>query len=122
MSLGPTEGWFRIRPNEYRSSVWYELLMIGLAEGDVVLTFVQAILFGLYLASLAHCLRWQLVNDEGWRLRTKINWAMLIIAILLFLVLTIDLAIRLHLTIDAVQGDARYFKSPGFAVVSDSVN
>ncbi|KIL60085.1 hypothetical protein M378DRAFT_130858 [Amanita muscaria Koide BX008] len=52
--------------------------MIGLAEGDVVSIFVQAILFGLYLASLAHCLRWQLVDDEGWRLRTKINWAMLI--------------------------------------------
>ncbi|KAM6502577.1 hypothetical protein JOM56_002554 [Amanita muscaria] len=90
--------------------------MIGLAEGDVVAIFVQAILFGLYLASLAHCLRWQLVDDEGWRLRTKINWAMLIIAIFLFLLLTIDLAIRLYLTIAAVQGDTQYFKFPGVAV------
>ncbi|KAM6502913.1 hypothetical protein JOM56_002890 [Amanita muscaria] len=86
--------------------------MIGLVEGNVFATFLQAILFGLYLASLAHCLRWQILDDEGWRLRKKISWAMLIVAVLLFLFSTIDLAISLYMTIAAVQGDIRSYSYP----------
>ena len=43
----------------------------------VICIFVIGILFGLYLASFAHCLRWLIFQDGGWKIRKKINWVML---------------------------------------------
>ena len=53
---------------------------------------VQAILHGIYVATLLYCLRW-LVYDEKW-CRRKINWPMLITSVVVFLLSTVDLGIR----------------------------
>ena len=55
--------------------------------------FIQAILFGLYLATLVHYLRWLVFADEGWKSREKINKPMLIVAILLFALTFVAFAI-----------------------------
>ena len=62
--------------------------------------FVQTLLYGIYVTTLAHCFRWLLLDDEGWKLRQRINWPMLITSILLFLLLTTDLALALKFLID----------------------
>ena len=62
--------------------------------------FVQTLIYGIYITTLAHCLRWLLLDDEGWKSRRRINWFMLIISTLLFLLLTADLVLALKLLID----------------------
>ena len=64
-------------------------------QSKLYATFVQTLLYGIYVTTLAHCLRWLLLDDGGWKLRKKINWSMLIISILLFLLSTTDLALTL---------------------------
>jgi hypothetical protein len=54
-------------------------------QAFIVGAIVQALLYGLYLATLAHCLRWLLFDDEGWSRRKDINWRMLVIAVVIFL-------------------------------------
>ena len=63
-------------------------------------TFVQTLLYGTYVTTFAHCLRWLLLDDEGWKLRRRTNWSMLIISILLFLFSTADLALTLQLLVN----------------------
>jgi hypothetical protein len=52
---------------------------------------IQALLYGLYVATLAHCLRWLLFDDDGWSHRKDINWRMLIITVIIFLFSTASL-------------------------------
>ena len=63
-------------------------------------TVVQALMYGIYLTTFAHCLRWLLIDDEGWKLRRGINWHMLITSILLFLLSTTDLTLTIKALID----------------------
>ncbi|KAM6499143.1 hypothetical protein JOM56_004651 [Amanita muscaria] len=60
----------------------------------LVAAIVQAFLYGLYLVSLAHALRWLLYEEEGWSLRSrsKVNWPLSIITIILFVFSTMDVA------------------------------
>jgi hypothetical protein len=66
---------------------------------DVVLIslFTQAALYGLYVATLIHCLRWLLYTDDGWKQRDGVNRIMLTAAILIFLLSTINLGLLLGL-------------------------
>jgi len=73
-------------------------------EAEVIATFVQAILYGLYIATLAHCLRWIMYNDEGWQLRKTINWHLVSLTMLIFALSTADLGVLLQITIDDVVG------------------
>ena len=61
--------------------------------------FVQTLMYGMYVTTFAHCLRWLLLDDEGWKIRRRINWSMLIISILLFLLSTTALALTIQLLI-----------------------
>ena len=63
-------------------------------------TLSQTLSYGIYITTLAHCLRWLLLDDEGWNLRQRINWFMLTISIVLFLLLTTDLSLKLKFLID----------------------
>ncbi|KAM6492172.1 hypothetical protein JOM56_011896 [Amanita muscaria] len=50
-----------------------------------ILWFLQPTIFiGLYFASFIHCVRWLLFEDEGWRLRKKINWMLVTTTLLVF--------------------------------------
>jgi hypothetical protein len=73
-------------------------------ESEVIATFVQAILYGLYIATLAHGLRWIMYDDEGWKLRKIINWPLVALTLLIFALSTADLGVLLQITIDDVVG------------------
>ena len=78
--------------------------MVPESEAFVIPLFVQSVMFGSYVATLVHCLRWLLFDDEGWKMREKINWGMLIITILVFLFSTANLGISLQMTIGFFLG------------------
>ena len=88
--------------------------MPDLYQSFLCATFVQALLYGIYFTTLAHSLRWLLLDDEGWKVRRRINWFMLIISILLFLLSTTDLVLTLIVLINyndlsvAVHTSAEY--------------
>ena len=65
--------------------------------------FLQALLYGFYLATLFHCLRWLVYTDDGWKLRagSKINKLMLVVTVLLFFLSTINLGLSIRFEISA---------------------
>ena len=71
-------------------------------EESVIPLFAQVILYGLYVGTSGHCLRWLLFDDKDWNIRKKINWSMLAIGILLFILMTINLWTSLQLTVGPV--------------------
>jgi len=86
----------RVHPNHSQA------LMIPTSDAFLVTTLAQAVLYGLYLATFAQCLRWLLYDDGGWVLRTSknVNHVMLITAILIFAFTSVDtmVALRISLT------------------------
>ncbi len=65
--------------------------------------FSQAVLYGLYLPTFVHSLRWLLFDDEGLDVRKKISWQMLSITIIFFLFMTAVIGIQLQLTLGPAQ-------------------
>ena len=65
------------------------------AIAQLIQLFIQAALYGLYVATLIHCLRWLVYTDDGWKQRDGVNKLMLITTILIFLVSTVNLFLRL---------------------------
>ena len=61
---------------------------MNITESFVIELIVQALFYGLYVATLVHCLRWLLFDDEGWSHRKDINWPMLTTAVAIFLFTT----------------------------------
>ena len=61
--------------------------------------FPQSVLYGLYVGTSVHCVRWLLFDDGDWNVRKKINWTMLTTAIVLFILLTVNLWTSLQLTV-----------------------
>ena len=55
----------------------------------------QAIMYGFYVGTSVYCLRWLLLDDKDWNIRKKINWTMLSIAIVLFILMTVQVCVAL---------------------------
>ena len=91
--------------------------MIPSSAASIIALFVQAILFGMYIATLAHCLRWFMYEDEEWKLRKTTHWPLLVITILIFLLSTSYLAIRVHVTIATVINEKLAIDNSTFACV-----
>ena len=64
-------------------------------ELSLIALFTQATLYGLYVATLIHCLRWLIYTDDGWKQRDGVNKLMLITTVVIFLLSTVNLAISL---------------------------
>ncbi|PFH45017.1 hypothetical protein AMATHDRAFT_72070 [Amanita thiersii Skay4041] len=79
--------------------------MLSFLESVIVGTFVQGLLYGLYLATLMHAVRWLAFADEGWVLRKfrAINWPMLVITTLIFLMMTADLGLSFHVILYVIR-------------------
>ena len=71
-------------------------------EESFIPLIVQATMYGLYVGTSVHCLRWLLFDDNDWNIREKINWTMLTIGIVLFILMTINLWTALQLTVGPV--------------------
>ncbi|KAM6497493.1 hypothetical protein JOM56_007966 [Amanita muscaria] len=56
----------------------------------VIAAFMNTFLYGLYVATLAHCIRWLLFRYEGWKLRKQINIPLLVITIYSTIILTVN--------------------------------
>jgi hypothetical protein len=70
---------------------------------NVPYTFVSALFYGLYLSTVFHCLRWLVFADEGWKMRRRINWAMLSITIILWALSTLSKALDLRSSMIVVE-------------------
>ncbi|KAM6499105.1 hypothetical protein JOM56_004613 [Amanita muscaria] len=70
----------------------------------LIATIIQAVLYVLYLTSLAFALRWLLYKEEGWILRSRreVNWFLLTTAILLFAFSTGDIVISALLLLPSI--------------------
>ncbi|KAM6501663.1 hypothetical protein JOM56_001640 [Amanita muscaria] len=73
--------------------------MASVSEIGLAAVFTQAALFGLYTLTLLHCLRWLLYQDEGWKLRDRTRWLMLVTTLILFAFAVVDLAISIHMSL-----------------------
>ncbi|KAH7882637.1 hypothetical protein F5I97DRAFT_1931248 [Phlebopus sp. FC_14] len=90
---------------------------------QIVALFMECILYGVHLVTLAQCLRSLLWSDVENRLKRKINWRMLTVALLMGLIATLDVAFGLRHNLDAFV----YYTGPGgptteFAMISNWVN
>lgn len=56
----------------------------------VIAAFMNTFLYGLYVSTLAHCIRWLLFRYEGWKLRKQINIPLLLITIYSSIVVTVN--------------------------------
>ena len=65
------------------------------SETGLIFLFIQAIFYGLYIATLLHCLRWLIFTDGGWKPRDKVNKLMLTSSVLIFILSTMNLGIAL---------------------------
>ncbi|KAH9475516.1 hypothetical protein JR316_0012631 [Psilocybe cubensis] len=62
---------------------------------DVQAMFVVALIYGLYLSTLFHCLRWLIFTDEGWKARSRISWTLVTITIAIWVLSTISKVLQL---------------------------
>lgn len=64
-------------------------------EQEIGIAFAGAVIYGIYLLTFAQSLRWQLLTDEGWVIRRKPHWGMVIITISIFALTTSYLSLLL---------------------------
>ncbi|KAJ3981915.1 hypothetical protein F5890DRAFT_1532883 [Lentinula detonsa] len=78
-----------------------------------VALFMECILYGVYLVSLGYCLRALLLEpfEQGLQRKKHINWVMLMVALLLCLFATLNVAFGLRHNLDAFS----YYHGPGGA-------
>jgi hypothetical protein len=70
---------------------------------QIVALFMECIFYGAYLVTLGNCLRFLLFTTDrnGLSFKRKINWPMLVVALLLALFATLDVAFGLRHNLDA---------------------
>lgn len=94
----------------------------AISEAQLIALFVECILYGVFLVSLGHCLRALLFIREdvhqGLKIRTNINWKLFVIALLLCLFATLDIAFGLRHCLDAFI----YYDGPAEEEFNDSAN
>ncbi len=73
----------------------------------IVSVLVAGSATGVYLCTLAFCLRWLLFADQGWRIRKGINWILLTASLALFLLSSTHIIMAVKSTITTVQSDIR---------------
>ena len=71
----------------------------------LIATFVRAISYGLYSATLIHSLRWLLYTDEGWKVRSVSEFRVALgVTLLLFIFSTANIGLALKITLALVSG------------------
>ncbi|KIL61331.1 hypothetical protein M378DRAFT_166977 [Amanita muscaria Koide BX008] len=76
--------------------------MQGVAE-----LFVQALFYGLYISTFVNCLRWLLLENEGWKFRPykQMTWPFITITVTIFAIATADIAAAVRLTCARLLGE-----------------
>ncbi|KAJ3710889.1 hypothetical protein DFJ43DRAFT_1170417 [Lentinula guzmanii] len=88
-------------------------ITFDVTAAQIVGLFMECILYGVYLVSLGYCLRALLLDpfEQGLQRKKHINWVMLVVALLLCLFATLDVAFGLRHNLDAFS----YYHGPGGA-------
>lgn len=60
-----------------------------LQQSDAIM-FTIGILFGLYIITACFANRWLLFSDEGWKLKKRIHWLMVIMTNVLVVLIFVD--------------------------------
>ena len=76
-------------------------------EAQIVALFMEAVTYGVYVVTLAMCIRSLFWDRQG--LKTKINWAMVIVMVLMAIFSTLDVALGLRHNLDAFI----FYSGPG---------
>ncbi|EGO28969.1 hypothetical protein SERLADRAFT_456273 [Serpula lacrymans var. lacrymans S7.9] len=71
--------------------------------------YLKCIFYGIYLVTLVQCLFALLWSDSKQAMEPKIRWRLLVVAILLFIIATLDIACSLRFNIVAIV----YYTGPG---------
>ncbi|KAM6499911.1 hypothetical protein JOM56_005419 [Amanita muscaria] len=80
--------------------------MLTYVQRYVVAMITQALLYGIYLATLTQCFRWFIFTDEGWKPREKINSVTVALGtIFVFLMTTINMTTTLAYLIKFFRRD-----------------
>lgn len=74
------------------------------AEPTVIMSFAHTLLYGVYLTSLGHCLRWLVFDTEGRKLRPRIPWPTVALTFFLFILATGNVAVVLWTTLVVAEG------------------
>ncbi|KIL63306.1 hypothetical protein M378DRAFT_164594 [Amanita muscaria Koide BX008] len=77
---------------------------MNIAQARLVGLFIRAFLYGIYITILAHCLRWIFYEDEGWKLRRRVNGMMLTITMLVFALTTASFGVWHQIALLVVRG------------------
>ncbi|KAM6501490.1 hypothetical protein JOM56_004504 [Amanita muscaria] len=72
-------------------------------QPDAVACSVQTLLYGVYVVSFFHCLRWLVFDPEGRKFR---HWPMTIVTVALFVLMTLNVAAMFRLMLLALEGDS----------------
>jgi hypothetical protein len=75
-----------------------------MGKNMLITSIVQAILYGMYMMTVVHSLRWLLYEDRGWKLQA-VHWPMSIVTVLLFIFSTVDLGITLQIAFAVFAGE-----------------
>ena len=95
--------------------------MSALSDVAFIPLIAEAVLYGLYLPTFVHCLRWILLDDEGLDIRKEISWQMLSITIIFFILMTADIGIQFRqAVVPAAANLLAYKKLDGAAVCISS--
>lgn len=72
----------------------------------LIAAITQTFLYGVYLVSLGHALRWLLLEEEGWSLRSrdKVNWLLLTTTAVIFVFSTVDVIFDMALQLTFTGG------------------
>ena len=70
--------------------------MLSALESQVATLFADAVLYGLYIATLIHCLWRLLYGHNGWKTSHHVDWPILIMSIAIFLSTTLDTALSVR--------------------------
>ena len=70
--------------------------MLSVLESQVATLFADAVLYGLYLATLIRCLWRLLYGPNGWKTSHRVDWPILIMSIAIFLSTTLDTALSVR--------------------------
>lgn len=83
----------------------------GITAAQTVAVFIESVLYGIYLVSLGYCLRALLFDphSHGLQWKKEINFVMLTVTLLLWVVSTLDLALGLRHNLEAFV----YYSGPG---------
>ena len=81
-------------------------------EAQIVALFMESVFYGIYLVTLAQCLRALLWSPLENKFKSRLNWPMLVVTILLAVFATLDAAFGLRHLLDAFI----FWKGPGGAI------